>query len=197
MRDGVMDVEQVPIVELSDLGHASRQRKIVWGVVEQGITRNFDFVIMDVGFGAPQPDRLGVGNEVNFVISLGQFQSQLGGYHATAAVGWITGDPDLHARPIVMCGSSPLAWRFRWQELAADADSTRVSDAEADGEGRLLRVLRAKCIAWIDLVQVCLELLLRVIRQSGELDSHPDAGVASANHSTRSEPIFSHPQINT
>jgi hypothetical protein len=112
-----MDVEQVQIVELSDLGHAGCQREIIWGVVEQGITRNLDFVIMDVGFGAPQPDWLGVGNEVNFVVSLGQFQSQLGGYHATAAVGWITGDADLHARPIFMCGSSPLAWRFDGKNL--------------------------------------------------------------------------------
>jgi hypothetical protein len=150
---------------------------------------------MDVGFGAPQSDGLSVGNEVNFVVSLRQFQSQFSGHYATAAIGWITGDSDFHARPIFMCGSSPGRLEIRWLEQAVDADFTRVFGAEAAGEGRLQTVFRPESIAGINLVQVRLKLLLRFFWKSSELDSHADAGIAGTNYSTRRDPLFSHPEI--
>src|SRR5712692_3111879 len=55
---------------------------------------------MNVGFLASQADGLGVGNEMNLVAALRQFQTQFRGHNAAAAVRGITGDPDLHsARP--------------------------------------------------------------------------------------------------
>ena len=95
-----MNVEQVEIVQLRDLGHARGQRQIVWRIVEQGIARHFDFVIMNVRFLAAQPDGLGIGDEMNLVAALRQLQSQLRGYDAAAAVGGITGDADLHRLPV-------------------------------------------------------------------------------------------------
>src|SRR5438128_12570334 len=54
---------------------------------------------MNVGVGRGQADRLGIGNEMNFVAALGQFQPQFGCNHPTAAISRIAGDPDLQARP--------------------------------------------------------------------------------------------------
>ncbi len=98
MRDGVVHVQQVEIVELRDLRHAGGQRQVVRRIVEQRIARNFHLVIVDVRFLAPQPDGLRVGNEVDFVSALRQFQAQFRGHDAATAVRRITGDSDLHVR---------------------------------------------------------------------------------------------------
>ena len=96
VRNRVVHVQQVEIVELRDLCHARGQRQVVRGIVEQRITGDFHFVIVNVGFLAPQPDRLRVGNEMDLVAALGQFQAEFGGDDAAAAVRRITGDSDLH-----------------------------------------------------------------------------------------------------
>ena len=77
MRDRIVHVQQIEIVELRDLCHAGRQRQVVRRIVEERITRDLDFVIVNVRFRAPQPDRLGVGDEMNFVTALSQFQAQV------------------------------------------------------------------------------------------------------------------------
>jgi len=56
-------------------------------------------MVVDVRMRAAQPNGLGVGNEVNFVSTLRQFQPQLGRDHAAASVGRIAGDADFHACP--------------------------------------------------------------------------------------------------
>ena len=50
VRNRVVHVQQIEIVELRDLGHARRQRQIVRRIVEQRVTRDFDFVIVNIGF---------------------------------------------------------------------------------------------------------------------------------------------------
>src|SRR5438552_9139435 len=55
---------------------------------------------MNVGLLAAKANGLRVRDEMNFVAALRQFQSQLRGHNAAAAVGGIACDPDLHsARP--------------------------------------------------------------------------------------------------
>jgi hypothetical protein len=51
-----------------------------------------------MGLFAAQPDGLRVGNEMNFVAPLGQFESEFRSHHAAAAVRGITSDPNLHAK---------------------------------------------------------------------------------------------------
>ncbi len=97
VRNRVVHVLQVKIVQLGNLSHARGQRQIVRRIIEQRIPRHFDFVIVNVGFLAAQPDGLGIGDEMNLVAALGQFETEFGGHHAAAAVGGITGDPDLHS----------------------------------------------------------------------------------------------------
>jgi hypothetical protein len=96
VRDCVVHVQKVEIVQLGDLSHAGGQRQIVGRIIEERITRYFDFVIMNVRFLAAQPDGLGIGDEMNLVAALGQLQTEFRGYHAAAAVGGITGDANLH-----------------------------------------------------------------------------------------------------
>ena len=76
--------------------HASRQRQIVRRIVEKGIPGNFYYVIVNVGMRAGEPTGLSVGNEVNFVTTLGEFESEFGGDNTTATISGITSDPDLH-----------------------------------------------------------------------------------------------------
>jgi hypothetical protein len=51
---------------------------------------------MNVGLFPAQANGLGVGDEMDIVAALGQFQAQFGGDHTAAAVGGITGDSNLH-----------------------------------------------------------------------------------------------------
>ncbi len=49
MRNGVVHVQQIEIVNLRHLGHARRQRQIVGRIFEQRILRHFDLVKVNVG----------------------------------------------------------------------------------------------------------------------------------------------------
>ena len=98
-----MHVQQVEIVDFRHLGHPRGQRKIIGRILEQRITRNLDLVIVNVGMRFGEPDRLRVGNEVNLVSSLGQFDSQLGRDDSASAVSWITGDSYAHGFSIIGC----------------------------------------------------------------------------------------------
>ncbi len=96
MRNGVMHVQQVELVDLGDLGHARRQRQVVRRILEQRITRDLDLVIVNVGLRFGQADGLRIGDEVDLVAALRQLQSELGGDHTAAAVSGITGYADSH-----------------------------------------------------------------------------------------------------
>ncbi len=97
VRNRIVHVQQVEIVQLRDLRHACGQRQIVRRIIEQRVARYFDLVVMNVGFLAAQPDGLSIGDEMNLVAALGQFQTEFRSHHAAAAVGGITSDANLHA----------------------------------------------------------------------------------------------------
>ena len=88
---------EVEVVQLSDLSHAGGQRQVVRRIVEQRITRDFHFVIVNVGMRPGQANRLRVGDEVNLVAALGKFQSEFGGHYAAATIRRITSNANLHA----------------------------------------------------------------------------------------------------
>ena len=118
MRNRVVHVQQVEIVELRDLGHARRQRQIVRRIVEQRIAGNFHFVIVDVRFLAPQPDGLRVGNEMDLVSALRQLQTEFRGDDSAAAVRRITGDSDLHVRGAAFSLLMSFdGWNVQWLQI--------------------------------------------------------------------------------
>ena len=99
MRDGVVHVQKVEAIELGDFRHARGQRQIVGRIIEQWITRNIHLVVVDVGMQFGESDGLGIGDEMNFVPTMGQFQPELGSNHPAATVCRIAGNPDLHVGP--------------------------------------------------------------------------------------------------
>ena len=96
MRNRVVDVQQIEIVAGRDLGHARRQRQAVRRILKQRICRNFNFVIMNSREAGIEANGIRVSDEMNLVAARRQFQAELGGDNAAAAVGGITGDADLH-----------------------------------------------------------------------------------------------------
>jgi len=98
MRYRIVHMEQVEIIELSDFRHPRGERQVVGRIVEQGITGDFHFVIVDIRFCTPKPDGLRVGDKVNFVATLRQFEAKLRGDYTAPAVRGITGDSNLHVR---------------------------------------------------------------------------------------------------
>jgi len=71
MWDGIVHVQQIEFVELRHLGHARRQRQVVWRIFKQRIARDLDLVIVNVGLGSGQTNGLGIGDEMNFMASAG------------------------------------------------------------------------------------------------------------------------------
>jgi len=94
-------VQQVEFVELRYFGHARRQRQIVRRIFKQRIARDLDLMIVNVGFRPGQANGLRIGDEMNLMAPAREFEPQFSGHNAAAAVGWITGDPDLHAPPTI------------------------------------------------------------------------------------------------
>ena len=193
MRNRVVHVQQVEIVELRDLRHARRQRQIVRRIVEQRITRDFDFVIMNVRFRAPQPDRLGVRDEMNFVAALGQFQAQFRGHHAAAAVGRITGDPNLHVRSCLRSLCDSMARTERWlqilhEELLDRGSMGTAATGRLSGQKPMPGSILSRC-AWNRFF--CSSV------HAGEFNAHAYSGIAGANHGAGREALFSHPEIDS
>jgi hypothetical protein len=110
VRNGVVNMQQVEIVQLRNLCHARGQCQIVRRVIEQRVTRNLYLVIMNIGFFPAQPDGLGIRDEMNFVTALGQFQSEFRSHYAAAAVGGIARDPNLHPRISTLFRESVIRW---------------------------------------------------------------------------------------
>src|ERR1700733_4192376 len=96
MRYGVMDMQQIQILRLRHLHHLHSEGKRVGSVVKQRVAGDFHFMKLDVVVGFRQPDRRRVTDEVDFMASRGQLHSKLSGDHTRAAVGWVTGYPNLH-----------------------------------------------------------------------------------------------------
>ncbi len=94
--DGVVDVEEIERVELGDLGHAGGEGEVVGRVFEERVVGDGYFVEVDVGLAAGEAEGLRVGDEVDLVAAGGEFDSELGGHDAGAAVGGVAGDADLH-----------------------------------------------------------------------------------------------------
>ena len=67
VRDGVVDVEQVELVELGDLSHARGQGQVVGGKLEERIIGDGDLVIEDAVVAAVEAKGLRVGDEVDLV----------------------------------------------------------------------------------------------------------------------------------
>ncbi len=99
VRDGVVNVEEIERVELGDLGHAGGEGEVVGRVLEERVVGDGDLVEVDVGFAAGEAEGLRIGDEVDLVAAGGEFDAELGGDDAAAAVGGITGDADLHRCP--------------------------------------------------------------------------------------------------
>ena len=96
MGNGIVYMKHVKVIDFSHLCHAGRQRQIVWRIFKQRILRDRNFMKQDVGMVVVQADRLLVGNEMDLMPTGGKFNAQFRTDYAAAAIGWITGDPDLH-----------------------------------------------------------------------------------------------------
>ncbi len=97
MRNRVVHVQQVEIVVFGHFRHARCQRQAIRRILKQRIVGHLYFVIVDAGRAWVQPDRIGVGDEMDVVAAGGQFQAQLRGDDAAAAVSGIAGNSDSHA----------------------------------------------------------------------------------------------------
>ena len=82
---------------LGNLRHARGQSEAVRRIVEQRVVRDFDFVIVDARHVGIETDGIGVADEVDLVAAVRQFEAELGGDDAAAAVGGVAGDADAHA----------------------------------------------------------------------------------------------------
>ena len=105
MRNRVVNVQQIEVVALRDIRHAGGQSETIRRILEQRIIRDFDFVVVDARNTGVETDRIGVGDEMNLVSAIGQFEAQFGGHDTAAAIGGIAGDADFHA---ALTGISPL-----------------------------------------------------------------------------------------
>ena len=103
--DGVVHVQQLEPLALGDLVLFDRQRQCVRRLLEQRIVDRGDFVKGHALDDPPQPERAGVGDEVDVVPAAGQLQPQLGRHSAGAAVGRVAGDADAHGSRWSVLGS--------------------------------------------------------------------------------------------
>ena len=99
MRNRVMDVQQIQIVGVGHVHHARRQRQAIGRILKQRVIGNFDFVIMNPRRARIQTNGVRVGDEMNLVPAVGEFEAQFRRDDAAAAVGRITSDSDVHVRP--------------------------------------------------------------------------------------------------
>src|SRR5262249_42709866 len=112
-----MNMQKIEFVEFRNFSHAGSERQIVRRVVEQRIPGDLDLVIVNMRLGLGKPDGLSVGNEMDVVSTVRQFEPQFRGHHAAASVGGIAGDPDLHCPLRDTC-------RYRWPQNVCDSDFT-------------------------------------------------------------------------
>ncbi len=98
VRDGVVHMQEIEIVVGCHFRHARRKRQGVGRKLKQRIVGYGDFVIENIALPAAQAKGLRVGDEVHLMTARGEFNAKFCGDDATAAVGGIAGDADLHGR---------------------------------------------------------------------------------------------------
>src|SRR6266852_7752583 len=126
MRDRVVHMQQVQVVEFRNFRHASSERKVVGRVIEQRITRHFHFVIMNVRLRASEPDGLRIGYEMDLMPPQTQLEAKFGGYDSASTVRGIAGNPDFHsAFPRLIPDLALVSFCIRWQKYSRDSDFTR------------------------------------------------------------------------
>src|SRR4051794_40678906 len=96
MRNRIVNVQQVELVKLRYLRHSRGQGKVVGWILKQWVTRNFDLVIVNIGGGIDEANRLRIRDEMDLMIAAGKFKPKLGGYYTTSAIRRITSDANLH-----------------------------------------------------------------------------------------------------
>jgi hypothetical protein len=96
VRDCVVDVEEIEIIELGDFRHSRGEGEIVGGEFEERVIGDGNLVIEDAVVAAGEAKGLRVGDEMDFVALGGELDSELSGDDAGAAVGGIAGDADAH-----------------------------------------------------------------------------------------------------
>lgn len=69
MGNGVMHVQEVQVLELRHIDHFSRQRQRIGGIFEEGVGIDRHLVKGDVFRNVRQPERHGVGDEMNLMSS--------------------------------------------------------------------------------------------------------------------------------
>src|SRR4051812_18725656 len=89
-------MQQVEVIVFGYLCHPRGERQVVRRIFEQRISRDFNLMEADVPLRSDEPDRLRVRNEMDLVSALREFQPELSGDDAAAAVSRITRDADLH-----------------------------------------------------------------------------------------------------
>jgi len=105
----VVNVEQIELIEFRYLGHTRGESQVIRRKLEERIVGNGDLMIKNTAIAAGQPERLRIGDEMDFVPQGGQLNAELSGHHARTAVGGITGDADAH-----------VAFFILWRECRYD-----------------------------------------------------------------------------
>src|SRR5258707_1975219 len=106
MRDGVVHMKNVQIVDFRHFRHARRQCQIVWRILKQGILRDCDFVKEYPRLLSVQTDRLLISNEMHFMATLRQLDPEFRAHNSAATVCGITSDSDFHL--FISLRSKPL-----------------------------------------------------------------------------------------
>src|SRR6266852_7897819 len=96
MGNGVMNVQKVERFACRHVVHLRRKRQGIGGMVEQGIIHHLHFMEMNAFRSLRHADGNGVADEVDFVPTRRQLETQLGGYHTTPTVCRITRDTNFH-----------------------------------------------------------------------------------------------------
>ena len=149
------------------------------------------------GVSGIEPDRVGVGDEVDLVPAVGQLQSQFGGDDAAAAIGGIARDADVHLPSVASAGlrsRSARAGSRPGDATSPPPNQTRTSSPStmhrriADHFGvpglRARRRLRASCVQWTPSVERA-RPRWRVLVSIAAGVEHPVEAVATARPRAR------------
>lgn len=142
-----MNVEQIERGIAGDLGHFYRQGKSIGRMIKQRIAGDFYFMKINALVSGIKPDGRRVADEMNFMATRGQFNSQLGSDYARSSVSGIASDsnfhgcmaPDTYERATVEEKPARLSCCTRLTEAPFVADE---SVASIEGITMLVRTMR-------------------------------------------------------
>src|SRR5579864_671126 len=106
MRNRVMDVQDVQVINFRHLRHARGQRQVIRRILKQRILRHGDFMKEDAGLLGIQADGLLISDEMHFMAALRQLNAKLRPHNSAAAIRGITSYADLHL--VMSLRSKPL-----------------------------------------------------------------------------------------